>query len=172
MQKDLIDFLPEFYQGYVNHVEEENFLTAMQNQIAITTQLLAPLSDEQGNFRYAPEKWSIKEVLNHIIDTERIMSYRALRFARQDTVALPGFDENLFAPNAQADRRTMHDLLAELQIVRQSSIALAQSMTTEMLQQSGIASEKRISVLGLLYIIPGHEIHHRKVLQTRYLNHF
>jgi hypothetical protein len=169
MNKNLIEHLPEYFKRYSNLVEEDHFLTAMQNQFEITYALLSSLTEEQGNFRYAASKWSIKELLNHIIDTERIMSYRALCFARHDLTELPGFDEDLYGANAQADRRTMLDLLAEFKVVRQATLALFQSMTAEMLKASGIASQNRISVLGFAYIIPGHEIHHRQVLKERYL---
>lgn len=169
MKKSQIEHLPEFYKRYVNQVDSDDLLDFLVKSHEVTQQLIAGLSEEKGLYRYAEGKWSIKELLNHIIDTERIMTYRALCFARGDKNKLPGFEENEYAPNSRADRRTLADLSAELKIVRESSIALFKSFDEEMWQGSGIASNSLISVLALGYVVAGHEVHHRKVLIERYL---
>jgi hypothetical protein len=117
---------------------------------------------------YAPGKWTVKQILQHIIDNERIQSYRALRFSRKDETMLPGYDENLLARNADTAHRTIEDLTNELIVVRQSSIQLYKSFSKEMYLNKGICFNKEISVLGLGFVIVGHELHHFNVIRERY----
>jgi uncharacterized damage-inducible protein DinB len=169
MEKSQIEHLPEYYKRYVNQVDSDDLLDFLVKSFEVTRQIIAGLPEEKGDYRYAEGKWTIKELLNHIIDTERIMTYRALCFARGDKNELPGFEENDYAPNSRANRRTLADLMAEFKAVREASIALFKSFDETMWQGSGIASNNLISVLALGYIVAGHEVHHRKVLMERYL---
>ena len=125
-------------------------------------------TDEQCRHRYAPGKWSAIEVIMHLIDSERIFSYRALRFARGDTNSLPGFDENLYADRYRDDIRTKDMIVHEMKIVRESTICLFESFSTDMLDLRGIASETTMTVRSIGEMIVGHEIHHKKVLEEKY----
>jgi hypothetical protein len=156
------------YAGYVAHVTEPDPVAVMASQIDTTTALLRGVSESDALKRYAPGKWSIKEVVGHIADTERILSYRALRIARADATPLPGFDENAFVPPAKFDARPLADLVADLRTIRASTLALFRSFDADAWRRRGTASNNPISVRALAYVIPGHERHHVEVLRTRY----
>jgi uncharacterized damage-inducible protein DinB len=161
--------LPPFYKNYVMHVHEMDMLEALKFSIAETDKLLAQIPETLGEFRYEEGKWSVKELLCHMMDAERIFCYRALRFARNDETLLPGFDENTYAPEANAHARTIHQLADEMKRLRASTIDLFASFTAEMLQRKGSANSNIISVINLGYVVAGHETHHRKILAERYL---
>jgi hypothetical protein len=127
------------------------------------------LSEEKMVFRYEEGKWSIKELLQHLIDTERIMSYRALRFSRNDATELPGFDENWYVDNSNGNDRNSIELIEEFTCIRSASISLFKSFTDEMLLLSGTANESDITVRALGFIIAGHQMHHLKIIKERYL---
>ncbi|MGA9638185.1 DinB family protein [Flavobacterium sp.] len=127
------------------------------------------ISMDKFDFRYAEGKWTIKEIIQHIIDTERIFSYRALRISRNDQTPLPGFDENEYAENTEANNRHLQGLLTELSIVRQSTLALFKSFSEEQLKRIGVASNHEISVRAIGLIIIGHQKHHQQVFEERYL---
>lgn len=169
MQRPDIETVPAFYQGYVWHVIEFEMIEALQvsNQQAI--KLIQAIPEAKGEYRYQPEKWSIKELLCHLMDAERIFAYRALRFARNDKTDLHGFEENDYAPQANAHGRTLAQLADEMLRLRISTIDLFSSFTSAMVQRTGTANKNKLSVLNLGYIIAGHETHHRTVLQERYL---
>jgi uncharacterized damage-inducible protein DinB len=131
--------------------------------------VVASISEEMGEYRYAPEKWSIKELLCHMMDAERIFCYRALRFSRNDATPVSGFEENDYAPQANAHGRTIAQLVNEMKSLRATTIDLFASFTPEMLQRTGTANGTLISVINLGYIVAGHETHHRNVLAERYL---
>ncbi len=131
---------------------------------------LASLSDPQAAFRYAPGKWSVREVLSHVSDAERVFTYRALRFARADETPLPGFDQERWEPYTNAHDRPIADIVAEFQAVRSASLHLFRSLTPEALRRGGVASENYVSVRGLLYITAGHAAHHLAILSDRYLS--
>jgi uncharacterized damage-inducible protein DinB len=169
MTRPNLNNVPAVYQGYVTLVKDADVIEAMKASNERMLQLIRSIPDEKGLFRYAPEKWSIKEVLCHIIDAERIFTYRALRFARNDGTPLPGFDENEYAPQAGADARTLEAIAEESAHLRQATIDLFKSFTTDMLTRTGAANNTSISVLHLGYIIAGHESHHYNILQERYL---
>lgn len=122
------------------------------------------------NFSYAQGKWTIAEVLIHLMDTERIFQYRALRFARNDKTELQGFDQDSYVPESQAPNRNRNDILEEFIAIRKSSIALFASLNDEMLLRSGLASGAKMSVRALGFVICGHQIHHFNILQERYLS--
>lgn len=124
---------------------------------------------DKFDYRYAEGKWTIKDILQHLIDTERIFAYRALRFARYDKTELPGYDENAFAAAVDANKRSIQDLLTEFTLVRHSTIALFKSFTQENLMSTGIASGYTVSVRALGFVTIGHQNHHLKVFKERYL---
>jgi len=156
-----------FYERYVQRVPEDP-LDAMAAQIGDTAALLAPLSDTQAAYRYAPDKWTIKDVLGHMADVERVMSYRALRFARADATPLPPFDENAYAPVARADRRGIAELVADLRAVRHATLALFRGLPDDAWPRRGFVGGNPMSVRALACIIPGHERHHVQILKERY----
>ena len=158
-----------FYHNYINLVPENDLVEAFEMQSAALFRLLATVPPEKYDHRYAPGKWTLKELLQHIIDAERVFAYRALRFARKDPTPLPGFDENLFAANARAEIRTWDKLVEELKVVRRSSELLFQSFDDEQLQSNGISSNSPNYVLAIGYIIVGHAMHHLKIIRERYL---
>jgi hypothetical protein len=158
-----------FYAGYVSQVPDGDPIALLAQQIEDTTRLLAGLGEERAAFRYAPGKWSIKEVVGHLSDSERVFSYRALRIARNDRTPLPAFDENAWMPYGNFDARSLADLLDELKHVRRSTLALYGSLTPEMVARQGTASQKEVTVRALIYITAGHERHHRRMLEERYL---
>ena len=162
------DEIPSFYVGYIKRVPETDPVTACASQIEETAGLLHGLSDTDARYRYGQGKWSIKEVVGHLADTERIMSYRALRIARGDTTPLPSFDENAYVPVANFDVRSLADLVGELRTVRTATLALLRTFDAEAWSRRGTASGKPVSVRALGFMIPGHERHHVEILRTRY----
>ena len=131
--------------------------------------LLRNLPLEKHNFSYAEGKWTMKELIQHIIDTERIFSYRALCFARNDSTSLPGFDQDVFVENDNANDRDYYDLLDEMAVLRKSSVQLYKSFSDEALLRIGVASENKMSVRALGYLFSGHQIHHLNIVKERYL---
>lgn len=163
-----LDEVHPFYQGYLNTAEGDNLFDALDLAESRLRDHLHDITELQAGFRYAPGKWSIKEVLQHVLDTERIFAYRALCFARGEQQPLAGFDENAYASLSNADHRPWSDLLTEHAIMRASTLALFQSFTPEMLVRSGTANERTFTVRALGWTIAGHELHHLHILQTRY----
>ena len=161
--------VPAFYHGYIGQVKQEELEQAFKTHTTELIELLNSIPESKWDYRYAEGKWSIREVVQHIIDAERIFCYRALRFARKDDTPLPGFDENTYVDNSDAGRRSKEDLVTELQTVRQSSFHLFKSFTKEQLDRSGTANGKPIYVKGIGFIIIGHALHHKNVLMERYL---
>lgn len=157
-----------YYGTYIDKVPEGDLLQILENQRRETRSLLGGLSDAKALHRYAPGKWSVKEVVGHLTDSERVFSYRALRFARGDAKPLPGFDENSWVPPGKFDARPLEDLAAEFDAVRRATIALLRTFDAEALQRRGVASDNPVSVRALAYIIAGHERHHVGILHERY----
>ena len=162
------DEVPSHYVGYIERVPESDPVAVLAAQIGVTAALLRGLSETDALKRYAPGKWSVKEVVGHLADTERIMAYRALRIARGDETPLPSFDENAYVPPAKFDARPLTDLVADLRTVRASTLALFRSLDGDAWRRRGTASGKPVSVRALGYMIPGHERHHVEILKTRY----
>jgi uncharacterized damage-inducible protein DinB len=159
-----------FFHNYINQVTEDDIVTAFQKHSEELLQCLDAIPPEKYDYRYAEGKWSIKEVLQHIIDAERVFAYRALCFARKDPTPLPGFDENLFAQNAKTEKRDWQNLLEEFKATRKSSEYLFRSFDEDQLMAKGIANNTPNYVLAVGYILIGHSIHHMKILKERYLN--
>ena len=159
-----------FYANYLNQVSEENtLLEELEFSLQILIQFFQSIPLDKIDYRYAEGKWTIKDILQHLIDTERIFAYRALRIARKDQTPLPGFEENDYADNAFANQRELNDLMDEFKVVRQSTIHLFRTFTDEQLAFLGTASDKLISVRAIGYIISGHQKHHINVFKERYL---
>lgn len=161
--------VPEFYHNYINQVPENDLMDAFEKETNSFVHFFETIPPSKYDHRYADGKWTIKEVLQHIIDAERVFAYRALRFARKDPTPLPGFDENLFAETAKADKRNWNELLNEFKTTRRSSEQLFGSFDEEQLNATGNASGKSNYVLGFGYIIIGHSLHHMKIVKERYL---
>lgn len=144
-------------------------LRHLRDNLRATRELVLSLPEETLLFRYAPGKWTIKEILVHLSDDERIYSYRALRFARNDKTELPGFEQDHYALHSGADERSVRDILRELAAVREATIALFQSFDKETLLRSGVANGAVMSVRAAVYHLAGHELHHVNIIKERYL---
>ncbi len=164
-----LPFMPAFYDQYIRKVPECSHLDALQYSCDLSHFIPVTALDELKHYSYAPDKWTVSDILQHLIDTERILSYRALRFARSDSSVLSGFDENDYARHAMANQRSIEDLLSEYQLVRQSSIHLFQSFSETMLLRTGICYEIKVSVASLAFIIAGHPVHHMQIIGERYI---
>jgi uncharacterized damage-inducible protein DinB len=140
-----------------------------QNAADTARFVLDEFGETGASVRYAPEKWTVREVIGHVNDVERVLSYRALRFARGDTTALPGFDENAYVPAGDFERRTLKSVVDEFLAIRWSTAALVESLTDETAARGGTLASGTMTVRALLYLIAGHELHHRVLLRERYL---
>ncbi|WP_102272968.1 DinB family protein [Cytobacillus massiliigabonensis] len=158
-----------YYSGYVGLVPDGDIIHILMEQVEETIQLLQDISEKQSLFRYADGKWSVKEVIGHVADTERIMAYRLLCIARGETLSLPGFDENPYVINASFDRLPIKEHIENLRAVRQSTIQLLKGLDNQVWARIGSANDVDVSVRALAYIIAGHERHHRQLLKERYL---
>lgn len=158
----------DYLINYISLVPGNNPLHTLKEQILDFKALLSEVAFEHEDYRYAEGKWSVKELVGHIIDTERIFAYRALAFARGEKQALPGFDENAYAVEGRFAKRTLTDLAHEYGTVRESTITLFRSMDEEALHQQGTANGKPLTALACLWVIAGHQIHHENVLRQRY----
>jgi hypothetical protein len=158
-----------YYAKYIALVPEGDLLELLERQIHETVALLGSFGEARGDFRYAPGKWSVKEMVGHMADVERIFVYRALRFARNDRTPLPGFEQDDYVANASFGARSLQDLTEELQLVRRGTVAFVRGLTTEELARRGTASSVEFTVRAIPYIIAGHERHHVNVLRERYV---
>lgn len=158
-----------YYDTYVSKVPGTCALAALEAQRDSTRQLLAGIPAAKASFSYAPGKWTVREVIGHLADAERIFAYRMLRFARNDQAPLASFDENSYVPEGRFERRGLADVAAEFTSVRDATLTLARSLDAEALLRRGTASNKIMSVRALAWVIAGHEIHHLGVLRERYL---
>lgn len=163
------EFLP-YYGTYIDKVPDGDIIDTLNRQLPETVALIRSIPESNGDKRYAPEKWSIREVIGHVIDAERIFVYRALRFARADLTPVPGFDENSYAANAPYSNVSLADLADEFDHVRRATIHFFSNLDDEALSRRGTANGAEISVRALVFILAGHEKHHVGVLRDRYLN--
>ena len=157
-----------FYGSYIEKVADDVF-AVLRQQAETLPELIRHIPAGKGDYAYAPGKWTIKEVLGHLIDTERIMTYRALRFARNDAQNLPGFEENEYVAESHYHERTLQSLAEEFAALRKANLFLFESLNGEELLRKGMANDNPVSVRALLFIMAGHIIHHQHVLQERYL---
>ena len=158
----------EFYAGYVSEVPGSDVLGVLESQRVQMLQLFAARSERDGSFRYASGKWTVKEVLGHINDAERIFAYRALRIARGDRTPLPAFEQEDFVRNGGFGERSLANLAEEFGLVRNASVALFRSLREDAWPRRGVASQKEVTVRALAFITAGHQIHHRAILEERY----
>ena len=162
------DYAP-YYGKYIMLVPDGDFVEILETQLQEMKQLLQPLTDGQGDFRYAPGKWSIKESLGHVNDAERVFAYRILRIARGDQTPLPGFEQDDYVKIANASARKLSDLLEEFTAIRRATIALIRSLDDPSWFRRGTASGEEVSVLAIAFIIAGHALHHRAIFEEKYL---
>jgi hypothetical protein len=158
-----------YYGRYITLVAGHDVVAALENQPRETLALLSALSEAQGDYRYAPGKWTIKEMLGHVIDAERVFSYRALRFARHDRTPLASFEQDDYVVAGNFADCRLADLTEEFVCVRRATLWLFRQLSAEAWMRRGIASDNEVSVRAVAYIIAGHELHHRRVLQEKYL---
>lgn len=163
------DEYASYYGKYISLIDDDDIVAALEGQLDATVACLRGLSEEQGNSRYEPSKWSIKELVGHINDAERIFAYRAMRIARNDQTPLPGFEQDDYIAGANFDACTLADLTTEFELIRRSNLAMFKQFSNEAWVRRGTASDNTISVRALAYIIAGHEAHHLNILRTRYL---
>jgi hypothetical protein len=163
------EYLP-YFGKYVSLVAGDDILAVLTQQLSVTLALLRSIPESQGGFRYAADKWSIKELVGHMIDSERIFAYRALRFARNDKTPVPGYEQDDYISNASFDACALGDLAAEFESVRRATIFLLRHLDGEAWTRRGVANESEVSVRALAYIIAGHELHHTGILRDRYLS--
>ncbi len=170
MSKPDLSEIPSFYQNYVMAVEYDDLTKGLVISGNETTDLLKSIPEASGDYRYEEDKWTIKQVVAHMIDAERVFAYRALTFSRNDKTSLPGFEQNDWAVETNAENRKLYRLMEEFNNVRASTIDLFGSFTSEMLNRTGIASGNSMSVNAIGFILLGHEIHHRNILNDRYFS--
>ena len=168
-KKPSLEMFPEYTRGYIKLIPEGEIIGILDEQLETTFKLLSEVTSEQAEFRYDAGKWTLSEVLGHLTDTERIMSYRILRIARGDTTPLVGFDENEFVKEASFYARTMADILEDYQNVRRATISLLKGLPQHSLAYRGNANGFDVSVETIAYMIAGHELHHLKIIEERYL---
>lgn len=159
-----------YFKRYVDQVPEEDLLTAFENQLPVITQLLSSITEEKSMYAYDTGKWTLKELLQHMIDTERIFNYRALCIARKEKASLPGFDENAYAEHSNANARSWQDLVEEFLAVRKSTGFLYKSFSAEALEYAGISNNNPVTVNSLGFTTIGHFYHHKKIMEERYLS--
>lgn len=163
------EFLP-YYGTYIDRVPDGDIVETLGRQIGDTLSLIKSIPEASGDKRYAPEKWSIRQVVGHVIDAERIFTYRALRFARADTTPVPGFDENAYVKNAPFAKVSLATLADELDHVRRATVHFFGNLDETAFSRRGAANAAEISVRALAFVLAGHEIHHMNILRTRYLS--
>jgi hypothetical protein len=157
-----------YYETYVSLVKSEDIIGTLEAQGLQTARFVVARSEREGNFRYAPDKWSVKEVVGHLSDSERIFAYRALRIARGDNTPLSGFEQDDYVRGGNFGPRTLADLAEEFAAVRAATVALFKPLHNDAWQLRGVANKNEVTVRALAFIIAGHELHHRRILDERY----
>jgi len=158
-----------YFERYIKLIEGDDIIKILYEQNKITRELINSISDYKGNYRYADGKWTIKEVIGHILDSERILAYRALSLARGEKKSLPGFDHEDYVREGNFNSRELLELCFEFKLLRESNLLQFKNFSEDMLCKKGFADEASVTVLALLYIIGGHEKHHLNVLEEKYL---
>ena len=159
-----------FYEGYVSSIHETDILSVLHEQPKELTGLIAGMPEHRGSFAYAPGKWTIKELLGHIIDGERVFGYRAHRISHGDQTPLPGFDQEIYVRNGRSGDRTFADMLDEFDALRNANLAMARHFSEADLDRTGVASDASVTVRALLFVMAGHVRHHQRILTERYLS--
>ena len=161
--------VPQHYHGYINQVKQDDLMTAFDKQSKKMLRFFKNIPEDKQDYAYAEGKWTLKELLQHIIDAERVFSYRALTFSRNDKNNLPSFDENEWTSESNATDRNWNDLLEEFKALRKSTEYLFSSFSNEQLERSGTSNNNSNYVLGLGFIVVGHVTHHIKIIKEKYL---
>lgn len=169
MSRPQTNDFPSYFQGYIGKVEADSAAKLVEQYSKALETFYTGLPEAKADYAYAPGKWTLKDLLQHIVDTERIMSYRLLRIARKDETPLASFDENGYAENANAANRSFASIKEEFLAVRKATDLLLQSLQPEQLAHAGVASGNRMTANALAYIIFGHMLHHQSVIEERYL---
>ena len=164
-----VNQIPQFYKAYLETIENVQLIEELEVSLHDFRKFVQNIPMDKFDYRYEKNKWTIKDIIQHLIDSERIFAYRALRFARNDNTVLPGFDENSYAENTTANLRSIQDLLSEMAVVRQATLSLFKSFTQEQLMKFGVASDNQIQVCAIGFIIIGHQKHHQNIFKERYL---
>jgi len=159
-----------YYDRYISLIQGDDILNTLDQQRRQMMLLLSCRDEEEGDFRYAPDKWNAKEVMGHICDTERIFAYRALRIARADATPLEGFEQDDYVRNGPFAQRPMADMVEEFSAVRRATLSLLRNLDEAAWLRRGIANKNEVSVRALAYIIAGHELHHRRILEEKYFS--
>ena len=157
-----------YYDRYISLVKGDNILDILDDERRKFVLLLSGRSEEEGNFRYAPDKWTVKELLGHINDGERIFSYRALRIARGDQTPIEGFEQDDYVRNADFNARTLEEMVEDYIAVRRATVSLFRNLSPEAWTRRGIANNNEVTVRAIAYTIAGHDLHHRSILEERY----
>ena len=157
-----------YYSRYISLVPDGDILTTLRSQIADTRALLANLGEDRGNFRYAPGKWSVKDVIGHLSDAERVFGYRALRIARNDQTPIEGFEQDDYVRFGPFARRSLGELVEDYATIRQATLCLFRQLDEEAWSRRGRANNAVVSVRAIAFVLAGHELHHRKVLKDKY----
>ena len=159
----------QYYEQYISEIEDNDIHKILESQLSETIVLLKSIPEEKGNYRYTEGKWSVKEVIGHITDTERVYAYRAMCFARGETKVLPGFEQDDYAAAGKFSERALSDLINEFRLLRESNLILFKSFKEDALNREGHVDENRITVRAILFIIAGHTLHHIKFIKEKYL---
>lgn len=162
------DYAP-YYKGYIEKVKGDDILKFLYDQTKNCQNVLNSFSEHKGDYSYAEGKWTVKEVIGHIMDTERVFTYRALCIARAEKQHLPGFDQDAYVREGKFSSRELFELVYEFRLVRESNLLLFKSFDAEMLKRRGIASGYEVTVNALLFMIGGHLEHHIEILKEQYL---
>lgn len=168
MKRSEISPMPQFFDRYINLVEDIDIVEALEKYSSIETLLDVKKLEDLGDKIYAPGKWTVKQVIQHMTDNERVQAYRALRISRNDQTPLPGYDENLFANNVNPSGRSLSDLLDEFAIVRKSNIILFKNIDEEKQKRTGLCNNVVIPVLALGFVLVGHQLHHARIISEKY----
>jgi hypothetical protein len=158
-----------YYEKYLSLIQGNDILAALDEQRRQMVLLLSGRTEADGDLRYAPQKWSLKEVLGHINDTERIMSYRALRISRGDATPIEGFEQDGYVRNGPFGRRSLADLIEDCIAVRRATVSLFRNLDEAAWTRRGVANKNEVTVRALAYITAGHELHHRRIIEEKYL---
>lgn len=159
----------DYYSRYIDRVRDGDIVATLESQLGETLSFLRSIPDSKLDYRYAPGKWSIREVVGHLADGERVFQYRAWRFSRADTTPVPGFEENDYVANAPFSRMPIGDLISEFEYLRRASIRMLSAMDADTMQRRGTANGAGISVRAIAWILAGHVDHHQEILRTCYL---
>ncbi len=168
MKKSDINQPPSYFDTYLNKVEDMELMEALKQSITELDNLDFEALNAKADFAYAEGKWTVKDIFQHLIDTERVMTYRALSFGRNEIKPLPGFDENIYAANVSTKKRSLKSIIAEYKLVHKSTIALFKSFDKKALKRSGIMFNSEMSVLAIGFMLIGHQKHHLSVIKERY----